>query len=183
MQKSLMSFPTFETDRLLMRAPSLADEKEIFLLRTDESVNTYIQRKKPTTTEEARKFILDICEGISNGRWFYWAICLKDSGLIGTIGLSNLSIPDKHAELGYELLPRFQGRGFMQEAVEKVIHFGFESLKLERIEACTSARNFPSLRLLERNHFKRNTEAEIHLTEEERTAHLQLYSLDRQSFG
>jgi [ribosomal protein S5]-alanine N-acetyltransferase len=39
------------------------------------------------------------------------------------------------AEIGYELLPEYQGKGIMSEALEKVIGFGFANLGFETITA------------------------------------------------
>jgi ribosomal-protein-alanine N-acetyltransferase len=57
------------------------------------------------------------------------------------------------AELGYELMPRFQKKGFMHEAVSRVIRHAFEQVSLDRIEAFTNRKNKNSIRLLEKNGF------------------------------
>ena len=41
----------------------------------------------------------------------------------------------------------------MQEVIPVVIQFGFEKMKLEKIEAELSPRNLKSVRLLEKNNF------------------------------
>ena len=88
------------------------------------------------------------------GQWFYWAICLTETDqLIGTICLWNFSEDRSRAEIGYELLPAFQGKGIMQEAVEAILAFGFEKLSLHGIEAIPTSDNKASIRLLEKNHF------------------------------
>jgi ribosomal-protein-alanine N-acetyltransferase len=57
------------------------------------------------------------------------------------------------AEIGYELLPEFQGKGIMQEAVAKIIEFCFQALKLKSLEACADMNNRPSIKLLEKFNF------------------------------
>ena len=52
--------------------------------------------------------------------------------------------------------PAFQGIGVMDEALKKVLEFGFNHLKLHTIEAYTQKNNRSSTKLLERNGFKRN---------------------------
>jgi ribosomal-protein-alanine N-acetyltransferase len=74
--------------------------------------------------------------------------------------LWNFSTQGGKAEIGYELLPQFHGKGIMQEAFSKVIEFGLENLQLNSIEAWTVQQNINSIRLLERNHFKRDFELE-----------------------
>jgi ribosomal-protein-alanine N-acetyltransferase len=55
--------------------------------------------------------------------------------------------------VGYELLPAFQHKGIMTEALEKVIAFGFDEMKLQRIEAWTTKENHASIKLLQKNNF------------------------------
>jgi ribosomal-protein-alanine N-acetyltransferase len=74
--------------------------------------------------------------------------------LIGTICLFDFSEDHSKAEIGYELLPGFQGKGFMQEATSKVIHFGFQHVGLNSIEASTHSENQSSRRLLEKLNFR-----------------------------
>ena len=73
--------------------------------------------------------------------------------MIGNICLWNLSEDCKTAELGYDLIPEYQGEGIMDEAVKAVLHFGFNQLKLELVEAFTSKQNESSKKLLLRNQF------------------------------
>jgi RimJ/RimL family protein N-acetyltransferase len=48
----------------------------------------------------------------------------------------------------------------MQEALTTVLHYGFQVLQLKSITAFPSADNVPSLRLLERNGFKREDDGQ-----------------------
>ena len=110
----------------------------------------------------------------------YWGITTADDAtLIGTICLWNI-IPEKEtAEIGYELLPTFHGKGFMQEAIVKVIDHVFEAAGFKTIEAVPRADNERSVKLLEKNKFKRDREAEKRFTDEERTENLVIYSLTK----
>jgi hypothetical protein len=57
------------------------------------------------------------------------------------------------AEVVYEMIPDFQGQGFMSEPLTCVLNYCFGTPGLEKIEACTYADYERSSRLLERNHF------------------------------
>lgn len=72
----------------------------------------------------------------------------------------NLNEEENKAEVGYELLPDFQGKGIAQEALSAVITFGFEVMKLKTIEAYTHKENLKSTKLLEKFNFKRDLAAE-----------------------
>lgn len=176
-------FPQLVTDRLLLRRLSLDDAGEIFILRTDETVNKYLNRAKANSIEDANAFINKINLAIDANQSMFWAICLKeDTTLIGTICLWNFSEEDNKAEIGYELLPRFHGKGIMQEAFLKVVEFGFQTLGLNNIEAWTTLQNNSSKKIVERNGFSRNADLESRIDRNIEGPDLIIYSLSRKSF-
>lgn len=157
----LSPFPVLTTQRLVLRRLRPEDEERIFALRTNEMVNQYIGRSSHTTREDAREFIAKINRSIDDHKTFYWAITLKpQEALIGTITLWNI-VPEKQlAELGYELHPDYQGQGLMQEALGCVLDFAFRQIGLTVLEGWVQPANTKSVRLLEKNHFTRDQEAE-----------------------
>lgn len=153
-------FPNLTTERLLLRQLNENDENEIFKLRSDERVNKYLSRSKASSVEEAREFITKINKGIQDNQSLYWAITFKeDTKLIGTVCLWNISKENDTAEIGYELIPDYHEKGLMQEALTKVIGFGFENMKLKAIEAYTHPHNDGSTKLLVKNNFKKIRDA------------------------
>lgn len=165
---NINNFPELTTARLSLRQLVETDDENIFKLRSDERVNKFIDRPKEISIETSQAFIYNINDGIANQKWFYWAICLKgESNLIGTICMWNFSDDKTEAEIGYELLPEFHGRGIMDEAVKSVIEFAKEKLRLQKILAFTHKGNEGSTKLLQRNNFRpvsnRNNAAEDNL--------------------
>jgi len=161
MNKSFTEFPVLITDRLRLRKLAHEDAAQVFLLRSDDSVNRYLDRPKAHSIEDAVLFIQKICGFIDNGQSFYWAIELKeDSKFLGSVTLFNFSEDHSSAEIGYEILPSFQGKGYMHEALQAVIAFAFETAGFTKIEAVTVPGNISSWRLLEKNNFSRDKKAE-----------------------
>ena len=149
-------FPVLISARLTLRQLSINDDKEILALRSNEQVNKYIERDPSITIEDARKFIHKIAEVVKKNEGIYWAITLTTTDiLVGTICLFNFSNENDQAEIGYELLPDFQGQGIMQEALSKVIAFGLDVIGLKAIEACTHPENQNSSKLLEKFNFRK----------------------------
>src|ERR1700741_14741 len=147
-------FPVLTTDRLVLRRLRLNDAHEIMLLRSDEKVNEFLNRPKSTNLAEAGEFIQKIEKSISKNESVYWAITLKGNDeLIGTICYWNISFEKELAELGYELRPHFQGKGYMQEAIGAVIQYGFNTMKLKVITALPTADNVKSIQVLLKNNF------------------------------
>lgn len=171
-------FPALTTDRLVLRRLHEQDAPEIFLLRSDPVVNKYLDRPKAHSIDDALVFIRKINTAIDAGTSLYWTISLKDSREpAGAICLWNFTEEEGKAEIGYELLPQFHGKGIMQEAIAAVIQYGFEKLKLKKLEACTVKQNIHSIRILQRNDFKRDPEAESKLEGDKESEEMVIYSL------
>jgi ribosomal-protein-alanine N-acetyltransferase len=149
-----LPIPTLNTERLVLRPLLDEDDQAIFILRTSDSINKFIDRPKPANLEEVKQFISKINDGIEINKWYYWAICFKDQvELIGTICVWNFSEDRSAAEVGYELLPSLQKRGIMDEALKSVLDFVFKLPGFKALEANTHADNDASSRLLTRNNF------------------------------
>lgn len=161
LQPSFNPFPALHTERLLLRLPGTDDAGFIFALRSNGEVNRFLERPTARSIHEADAFISKILKGIGNNESVYWVIVLKQGfQAAGTICLWNIDPRECKADIGYELLPQFQGMGIMQEALLKVTEYGFETLQLAAIEAWTDVRNLPSVKLLEKNRFRRCPEKE-----------------------
>ena len=151
-------FPIIITERLSLRQLKEEDITSIFNLRSNPTINKYLDRAPMLTMEEATAFITKINKGIQNNQWIYWAITLKDTDkLMGTICLWNFSKEYTIADIGYELHPDFQGKGFMSEAIKTIIQYASEELPLEVIEAYTHRENKNSSNLLLKNNFGLNS--------------------------
>ena len=152
-------FPILTTERLTLRQLTRNDEQEIFILRSDSEINKYLDRQLSNTVEDARNFINKVNENINKNDSLYWAITLSDKDkLIGTICLFGFSDDNYKCEIGYELLTNFQGQGIMREAVEKVIDFALNNIKVKRIEASLHRDNQSSVKLLEKFSFRNSNE-------------------------
>lgn len=74
--------------------------------------------------------------------------------IIGRCGLHNWYAEHNRAEIGYNIIDdNFKRKGLMSEAVNAVIEYGFNTLKLHRIEALVGSQNIPSLKIMEKYHF------------------------------
>ncbi len=148
---NLTPFPELITPRLFLRELRMEDAGEIFLLRSDERVNEFVDRATAISIDDGRQFISKIITAQHNSEGIMWAITLKNEPkLIGTIVYWNIIKEKDEAEVGYELLPQWHGKGIMQEALSKVIEFGFTTLGIKTIVAGPKAGNQRSVKLLEK---------------------------------
>ena len=154
MTHNFTPFPVLETERLTLRELNLDDAKAIFGLRTNKEINEFIDRKILNNLSESRAFIDLISNLASNNEGVFWVLQSKSNHqLIGTIGLRNFEDEENYAEIGYELDPSYHQRGFMNEAFEAILKFGFENLGLKTIEAFTHHNNNASITLLKKQQF------------------------------
>jgi ribosomal-protein-alanine N-acetyltransferase len=74
----------------------------------------------------------------------------ENKELIGTIGFFKLERAPAHkAMVGYSLDKERNGKGYMTEALKLIVDFGFNQIKLHRIEAEVMPHNIASIRILE----------------------------------
>jgi len=148
-------FQEIKTERLLLRKLKNSDWEMISFLRSDKEVNQFVKRPTAKTKEKAIEFISKINNGIDQQHLFYWAITKNDTDqTIGTICLWNFSKDQKTAEIGFDLSPKFQGKGIMTECLKSTLNFGFKKLNLDLVTAYTNKENESSKKVLERNGFK-----------------------------
>ena len=147
-------FPNLETERLLLRRVDSNDLKEIFALRSNADTMKYIPRPLVKTDEDALEHIAMIDTKIEANEGINWAITFKDDPkLIGIIGHYRIKPEHYRAELGYMLLPEYQGKGIISEAVKEAINYGFNVMKLHSLEAVIAPDNYASAKVLEKNGF------------------------------
>ncbi len=152
LHKTWSTLPMLTTERLTIRPLLESDVEEIFLLRSDTTINKFLDRKRSETSEDALNFI----KNIKNNELLYWAIAQARTGkLIGTICLFNFSDELNKCEIGYELLSDFQGQGIMSEAAIKIIEFAIDTFGLKTIDAFTHKDNHSSTKLLQKFNFEK----------------------------
>jgi ribosomal-protein-alanine N-acetyltransferase len=159
--RNFTPFPILTTQRLLLRQLQAEDDQALFAIRSNPEVNKYLDRPPAFSIQAVQAFIDKIQAGIAQNEWVYWAIITEDK-LIGTICLWNFSETPFKAEIGFELHPNFQKKGFMQEALEVVLKYGFNRIGLICIDGYTAKQNAPSIKFMEKNGFvkKQNVEKE-----------------------
>ena len=145
---------TPETKRLAFKYTDLEDAALVFALRSSPIVRKYIMQPLAKKEEEAITHINKLIYNLNENIAIAWTLIDKTSiEKIGSICLWNFSEDKKTAEVGYDLLPDYFNKGYMSEALEAVIHFGFNKFNLNTIEAFTHIENEPSKKVLEKNGF------------------------------
>ncbi|EGA91333.1 acetyltransferase, GNAT family protein [Planococcus donghaensis MPA1U2] len=146
-----MEFPVLETERLILNKIEEKDAAQFFDIMSRDEVTVYYGMDSLTYQEEAVEIIRSFDAVWNAKRGIRWAIRLKEKDeFIGTIGLNNLNVKAKKAEVGYELHPDFWHQYYTQEANRAVLTYAFSELGLYRMGAVTFPENISSNRLLEK---------------------------------
>lgn len=146
-----MKTPTLTTDRLTLRPFTMADADRVTQLLQDPAIaETTLYIPYPYTRDDAAMWIAMHPAAAQTGRELIWAICLRDDGdLIGAISME-VNAQHCRGTLGYWLGVPWWSQGYMSEAANAVVDFGFEALDLHRIEATRMPENVGSARVMEK---------------------------------
>ena len=150
-----MNLLTLETPRLILQGFSPEDMNHIFSNFEKEAIMQLLgHRNEEEYLKEADKQKRGYAT--YNRSFMLFLLHEKASGnIIGRCGFHNWNQDHNRAELGYNMIDEsYKRKGFMTEAVEAVIAYGFNEMKLNRMEALTAPTNVPSIRILENYGFK-----------------------------
>ena len=143
------NFPKLETRQLILRKLTLDDGQEIFEYASDPEVAENLPWERHKSVEDSINFLKLAIQNYEEKKVADWGIVnKKDNKLIGTIGYMWLLPEHNRAEIGYALSNKYWGKGLMTEAVSEIIRFGFEQMKLNRIEARCFMKNIASEKVL-----------------------------------
>jgi ribosomal-protein-alanine N-acetyltransferase len=81
---------------------------------------------------------------------------VSDGAMLGGLTLANVRRGVAQAtSLGYWMGAAFARQGYMTAAIEAILPFAFDALRLHRVEAACIPTNEPSIRLLQKTGFRR----------------------------
>jgi ribosomal-protein-alanine N-acetyltransferase len=151
-------FPILETDRLILREITIADAEWYLEHFSRKEIVQGQGFPAPKGMKEAREELqLYFVDLFKNRNGFRWGIQMKgEERLIGSCGYYKWLKPDgRQAEIGYDLDPPYWGQGIMTEALTAIIDFGFQKMKLNRIELLVLPKNKRSSGLANKLGFKK----------------------------
>ncbi len=176
-------FPALETDRLILRELIDSDIDELFKIFSSEEVTKYYGMYAFKEIDEVKKMIQYFIDGFKEERQIRWCIVLKSTGkAIGTCGFHCFNQRHYRAEIGYELAEKYWGHGYMNEALQRIIRYGFENLNFMRIEGLIYPENISSRKSLEKLGFKEEGLLRDYMFFRDQMTDLLMYSLLKREF-
>lgn len=148
-QEIFSEFPVLHTKRLLIRSLNQNDAQAVFNMRTDDRVNRFIQRDPMQSIDEAKQLIDRSMNLFHDKKGIAWVgEHLATGNIIGSCGFNYINFKHKYAEIGGEMSTDFWGKKLAGEAVAAIMNFGFNKLKLHRIEAKVDPHNKSAIALM-----------------------------------
>ena len=144
------------TPRLLLRWMDERDADAHYAVFSDPEVARYWSSGPWTTLDQSRDHIAATRAAYADGSGMRLGVALRGTGqLIGNVSLHRFVDASRRCELGYALARAHWGAGYVSEALQALLDYGFTALDLNRVEADVDPRNTASARVLEKLGFRK----------------------------
>jgi ribosomal-protein-alanine N-acetyltransferase len=141
------------TPRLILKGITPAIIHQLFNSQLKEEIVDYF-----AVDDAGYQRMLNMHEmGMETNRYslFFFLICDRENNFpLGECGFHTLNQTHRRAELFYQLRKdEHKRKGFITEALPRVLQYGYLDLNLHRIEALVGSQNIPSVKLMQRFRF------------------------------
>ncbi|MBB4806742.1 RimJ/RimL family protein N-acetyltransferase [Chryseobacterium defluvii] len=174
----MKEFPLIETERLILS--QLKEDDIPFVVE-------YLQEKAfseltsnipyPYTKDDAEFWLRISQEAFEKRSGYTFAIRNKEGNIIGAIGLHDRG--DDKAELGYWMGKPFWNNGYVTEAANAIVNFGFKVLNFNKIYATHFLHNPSSGRIMQKIGMEKEAILKQHIKKNEEYFDVPLYSIFR----
>ena len=140
-----------ETSRLRLRPLRPEDAADLHALMSDAEVMAYWDIPPVESIELTALILQSQIAQAAAKKAIHWAMELRtDQTFIGCCDIADIERWHHRGEVGFIVARNRWGDGYTQEAMEAVIAFAAQSLRLKRLTARTQLGNIRSIRLLNR---------------------------------
>jgi len=175
----MKEFPSLTTEHLLLRAFQDADAAEVQRLAGNKAIAKMTQDiPHPYKDGMAETWIAGHQAEFEEGKSLIFAIILQDEDiLIGTVSFTTIDQENSRASLGYWIGEPFWGKGYATEAAQEILKYGFDVLKLNRIDAEHIGSNTASRKVLQKIGMKHEGTLRQHSQMWDKVEDLELYGI------
>jgi ribosomal-protein-alanine N-acetyltransferase len=157
------NFPVLETERVILRKMLESDIDVVYDFNSCNESLDYIVREPFKSKEDAKEKLSYFQTSIKEKSAFWWVFTLKETGEdIGYGGLFDISKEHNRAEIGYGLIKKYWNKGYMSEILTGMLRFAISTAEFHKIYGIVIPGNDASIRLLEKNNFKKEAHLEKH---------------------
>lgn len=145
-----------ETKRLILRPLELSDAESLFELNKNPNVHKYLWQKPEEVIDESIKVIEYVQRQYASNNIGRYATILKETNTY--IGWTGIKFVNDHIEngntnfydYGYRLDEKFWNKGFATEATVFWLDYGFNQMKIDKMNAYTHSENGASNHILQK---------------------------------
>lgn len=141
------------TERLNLRQISKNDIEKIHKLHSLAETDEFNTLGIPNNINETKIIVENwiFNNNLENNKSFTFTVELNgEKEFIGLIGINLGKEKYRNAEVWFKFDCNYWNKGYATESLKKIIAFGFETLKLHRIEAGCAIENIGSINVLEK---------------------------------
>ena len=136
------------TENLILRRYRPEDAEQLYeRFGTDPSMSKYSGWNPYSTLEMARETVRGFLDSYKDEHTYSWVMDIDDV-IVGTIGAYDYK--DDQIEVGFSVVPGWQGRGLATAALRKVLEYLTENEGIPCVTAWCAAENTGSRRVLEK---------------------------------
>lgn len=141
---------SLNSSRLTLRRINETDNMNMFEYTSNPEVTKYLSWKAHSQIEQTNNFISKTNKEYDNYCDAYtWGVVLNNTNkLIGAVRVFDVSFANKRLELSYIINPKFQGYGYIPEALEQIVFLSFDKLGFIRIQARCMPQNISSEKVI-----------------------------------
>jgi RimJ/RimL family protein N-acetyltransferase len=147
-----------ETERLILREYDLSDLPNLHAIQSDPITMSHWQSS--FTLENSQSWMERAIASYANNGFGRYAVIPRSSGeQIGDFGIMRVMVNGvEENDLGYILHYPYWHNGLATEAAQELLHFGFQTIGMDRVVANMAHDNVPSRRVAETIGMKREAE-------------------------
>jgi RimJ/RimL family protein N-acetyltransferase len=141
----------FETERLVIKQATLNDSNFFFRLLNSPNWIEFIGDRGIKTEEDARTYIRNsLIDSYEKRGYGLYKMCLRENEVpIGICGFLKRDYLE-NVDIGFAVLPEYEGKGYTLEASKSMLEFGKLKLNMDTILAITTKENIKSRSLLQK---------------------------------
>ena len=140
-----------------LRAPEPSDLEFLYEIENDSSVWNFGNTLVPYSRFQIEQYLLSVQHDIFSEKQLHLMIETRTKGMhnqcIGTVDLFEYDPHHQRAGIGIVIIESEREKGFAAEALDLIIDYGFNILKLHQLYCTISANNKKSLMLFEKKGF------------------------------
>lgn len=150
----MLNYEELISERLVLRLPIIEDFKCHYEYLSNPENYPYADYKIAKSEENIEEFFTKVFKEQLISALFWMIADKKTNKSMGTISAWNINWDEMTIEFGYSLYPEYRGKGYMKEALTKVIEYLKAENNFYTFDIWTDIRNKSSIKLAKALNFK-----------------------------